>query len=324
MLQKMFLKSKSKAVINNDISIGMLNHAYLISCDDVDKLIDYSKMLACMILCRQRECAPCFECDMCKKVICGTHADVLIYPKGKILTVEDAKAIANDCFVVPMESDKKVIIINNLDLARTDSQNKLLKTLEEPPKNVIFILTCSNIEGVLPTIRSRVKIINEVLSEDKDIVEDLSKVADVKVLNNFIEFANGSVTKLNEFLNNKKSINIYNLCFDLLMNLKKSGDVLKYSYLILEEKENLNLFFNIFSYVLGEILMLQINKEVNLKGKEEDLKLIYKDYPISALVKLIEKCGEINQKMKFNCNPTIIVDNFLLYILEVKYLCCKI
>ena len=321
MLKKLFSNSQSKAIISKDISIGMLNHAYLIACDDVDKLIDFSKLLACLVLCRQKDVAPCYNCDMCKKILCGTHADVLIYPKGKILTVEDSKTISNDCFIVPIESDKKVIIINNIDLARTDSQNKLLKTLEEPPKNVIFIITCSNIEGVLPTIRSRVKIIYESLSDKKDMLEDLSAVANENLLMQLIEYSNGSVTKLNEFINNKKSINIYNLCFDVLLNLKKSGDVLKFSYLILEDKENLPLFFSTFSHLLGEVLKVQLNKELTLKSKEEELKLIYKDYPIKALLKLIEKCGEINQRLKFNCNPTIIVDNFLLYILEVKYLC---
>ena len=320
MLRKLFSNSKSKAVVLNDISIGMLNHAYLIACDDIDKLHDFAISLACLVLCA-RETKPCYNCVMCKKVLCGTHADVLVYPKSKVLTVEDAKSISNDCFVVPIESDIKVIIINNLDMARTDSQNKLLKTLEEPPKNVVFIITCSNIEGVLPTIRSRAKIIYETLSDNEDMIEDLSDKVNLSILSQMVEYSNGSITRLNEFINNKKSINVFNLCIEILLNLKKSGDVLKYSYLLLEDKENLPLFFTIFSNVLGEILNMQLNNETGLKSKEKELLLISNDYSVKALLKLIEKCGEINQRLKFNCNPTIIVDNFLLFILEVKYLC---
>lgn len=325
MLTKLFLNSQSKFIISNDISVDKINHSYLISCDDVDKLNEFSKYIACMLLCESKlGDKPCFNCGMCKKIICGTHADVSVYPKGKILTVEESKLIANECFVVPIESDKKIIIINNIDLARTDSQNKLLKTLEEPPKNVVFILTCSNIEGVLPTIRSRVKIIYENLANSEDMLDDLSDQVNLKNIAELVQYSNGNLTRFNEFVANKSSLKVFDLCLDVLLNLKKSGDVLKFSYLILEEKDNLQLFFIVLTNFLGELLNVKMGKKTNFLNKEKELEIVAKEYPINALVKIIEKCGEINQRMKFNCNPAIIVDNFLLYVLEVKYLCCRI
>ena len=60
-----------------------------------------------------------------------------------------------------MDSKYKVYILGRFDECTIQAQNKILKTLEEPPQNVIFILTCNNDLAVLPTIRSRSKKINE-------------------------------------------------------------------------------------------------------------------------------------------------------------------
>ena len=220
----------------------------------------------------------------------------------------------------------KIIIINNLDLARTDAQNKLLKTLEEPSKSVVFIITASNEQGVLPTIRSRVKLIvekNENANELKNQLELIPKYKS-SLNESLLEASDGNISKLDEFLSNKKSIEIFNFCFDLLKNYRKSGQTLEYSHKLLELKDNLKLFFAMFELILRDVLVCEVNSEnVVNKSRIQDLNIISKDFSEEVIYRLILKLVEVNEKLKFNCNSTCVVDNFLLYILEVLYICRK-
>lgn len=325
MFDYLYKNSKCNMIVQNDLANAMLNHAYLIVCEDSCKASDFALSIASTILCESEE-KPCFNCVICNKVAHGTHADVLTFPSGKALTVDEAKMIANECIILPVENDKKIIIINNLDLARTDAQNKLLKTLEEPSKSVVFIITASNEQGVLPTIRSRVKLIVEKNEDASELKNQLELIPRYKSSLNesLLEASDGNIAKLNEFLSNKKSNEIFEFCFDLLKNYKKSGQTLEYSYKLLELKDNLKLFFAMFELVLRDVLVCEVNSEnVVNKSRIQDLKIISKDFSEEVIYKLILKLVEVNEKLKFNCNSTCVVDNFLLYMLEVLYICRK-
>ncbi len=82
--------------------------------------------------------------------------DIKMYPKNNAkLLVADANEIVSESFIKPVNLPYKIFLINNFDVSTEEAQNKLLKILEEPPKNVYFILSVKNEGKVLPTIKSR-------------------------------------------------------------------------------------------------------------------------------------------------------------------------
>lgn len=112
--------------------------------------------IALGLLCRG-ENAPCLVCPACRRALAGTHPDLqtlLPLPDKKSVTVEQVRALRSASFIKPSEGDTKVFIIPNADRLNSQSQNALLKVLEEPQETV-FLLLCENRYQLLPTVRSR-------------------------------------------------------------------------------------------------------------------------------------------------------------------------
>ena len=118
----------------------------------------------------------CDDCLNCKKLLSGNHPDVMYFPTKNQLLVEDSNKISNESFVRPIFADKKVFIIRDFDKSTAEAQNKLLKIFEEPMPNVYYLLSTTNIEKVLPTIRSRCfKITLPALSKEEIANDTLAK-----------------------------------------------------------------------------------------------------------------------------------------------------
>ena len=90
------------------------------------------------------------------KIEKGVDLDVKVHPKNaEKLLVADSNEIVSEAYVKPVNMPNKIFVINNFDVSTEEAQNKLLKILEEPPKNVYFLISAMSEEKVLPTIKSR-------------------------------------------------------------------------------------------------------------------------------------------------------------------------
>ena len=103
------------------------------------------------------------------KIKNNADIDIKIYPKNnEKLLVSDSNEITDEVYIKPAEHDNKVFIINNIEASTEQAQNKLLKVLEEPPKNVYFLISCQDENRVLQTIKSRCqKVVLEKLPKEK-------------------------------------------------------------------------------------------------------------------------------------------------------------
>jgi len=139
-----------------------LSHAYILVSPSADKLsLAYS--LAAHMLCPKGGDSACNMCSDCRKVLNRVHPDVIVIqrllddegkPRREIY-VAQIREILSDSVVLPNEAACKVYIIADGDYMNTQSQNALLKLLEEPPARVRFILCTENPGVFLDTIRSR-------------------------------------------------------------------------------------------------------------------------------------------------------------------------
>ncbi len=135
------------------------SHAYLFYGEDGVGKKTIARQFAQAIFC-ENDNKPCMECDGCKKFLTKNHPDYfeigMDSSKGKQgFNVSDARKLIEDAYVKPNEGSYKIFLLNNVDSLLTAAANTLLKTLEEPPKNVIFLLTSCSRSGVLETVSSR-------------------------------------------------------------------------------------------------------------------------------------------------------------------------
>lgn len=314
-------------ILNNpqfqEICNQNLTNAFLFESTDPVFLENFSYCFAKRLLCLNN--LVCNECLNCKKVSMLSHADLKIYPKNnKSIVVEDIKDLIENINLTPMESDKKVFILNNFSFSTIQAQNKLLKILEEPPKNAYIILNVSNINKVLPTIMSRCKKIRLIPLTNAELNKHLTfkSEEEKKVI---LDLSSGSLTKALEYLNNEEFFSEYNKVFDTLLEMKDSRQLLKYAMYFNKNKNAFLIALEIFENIFRDVLVIRLNKTSLVTNKNflDKLKEISLFLTADALDQLIKKIYEIRKKLEFNCNFVLLVDNFLLYYLEVKFLCKK-
>ena len=115
---------------------------------------EFALFFAESLLCKTH--SACGVCDNCVRIQLGKHPDLIQYDKP-VLLVADANEIVDRSYDTPVFGEYKIFLIHNADNLNEQAQNKLLKTLEEPNKSSIFILTTTAEYRLLPTILSRGK-----------------------------------------------------------------------------------------------------------------------------------------------------------------------
>ncbi len=102
-------------------------------------------------------------------------SDLLIFPTEKKYTVETCSRILEESMLLPVEREKKLIILTDFQTASPLVQNKLLKLLEEPPKGVSFLIGATSSQPILPTVLSRVKLLTEPPFSEEEILGALKR-----------------------------------------------------------------------------------------------------------------------------------------------------
>ena len=138
----------------SDKSSGRFAHAYLLHYDDAECLYPALKIFAAEFFGAKK------GQTLYKRIEDGAFPDVKFYPEqGKKIAVDGISEIIADAALRPVEGDKKLYVITDISSASALVQNKLLKTLEEPPEGVYFILGALTLAPVLDTVKSRSRIL---------------------------------------------------------------------------------------------------------------------------------------------------------------------
>ena len=143
------------AIINNKLS-----HAFIFEgIDGIGKrLIGIN--LAKAVFCETQSGNACGLCRSCIKMDHNNHPDyMMIEPDGKTIKNAQIETFQEFAMIKPYDSNYKVVIIKDAEKMNASSQNRILKTLEEPPEYVVIILITNNSESLLPTVVSRCQII---------------------------------------------------------------------------------------------------------------------------------------------------------------------
>ena len=135
-----------------------------------------ARYFAQLIFCQQDAQPPtvCGTCLACRKVDSGNHPDLqFIRPDGSELKIGQIRELQKQIIYEPLEANRKVYILTDIDRMNDYAENALLKTLEEPPASSVLILLTSNIKALLPTTRSRCQILQFHLIPTQQLAEIL-------------------------------------------------------------------------------------------------------------------------------------------------------
>lgn len=287
-------------------------HSILLFSKDEQYSLELAKLLAIQILDGKVDS----ESEVFKKVMLFSHPDVKYYPSKNQLLVADSEEIVSESFVKPIFSNSKVFIIKNIDNSMESAQNKLLKTLEEPSKDAYLILTCFNPALVLPTIKSRCAKRDLAKLSDKQIESVLGNENPLA-----IKLADGGLGKAISLSQKPDLDEIFALALDIMTKMKSSKEVLSYSKRMQKFPKDFPLIVECMSLILEDLLKLKTGGKIRLEMFGEELKKASEGYSIKALTKINGKINDEQKEVFYNVNQLIAMENLLLNILEVKYIC---
>jgi len=165
----------------NALASGRVSHAYLFYGPRGTGKTSTGRILAKALNCLNNgRGEPCNNCDMCRAITEGRALDVIEVDAASNTGVEDIRSLREKVNYAPSQARYKVYIIDEVHMLSNSASNALLKTLEEPPPQVIFILATTEIHKILPTIMSRCQRFDFRRISRADIASKLSQICDTE------------------------------------------------------------------------------------------------------------------------------------------------
>lgn len=309
-IDSVILNSKAFIDFCKAFDSGKINHVYLINSPDEFFNREFCQKVAIKLVCEKSE--PCFSCDECKKALSGFHPDILVYPQKNSFLTNDSASIIDNVEVKPMSANYKVFIINNIDKSTIQAQNKILKTLEDAPKNVIFLLNTTDINNVLQTIKSRTQLINLEPLNFK-VIKDFFFTQGFRLSDIQLKLGGGWIGKTLAYVDGPLKEN-YNKIVIMLKEMTSTKKILHYVSGFSKKEVFLDNLI-ILNDVMEEILYVKAGKLT-----DSDLEILSNEFSIGAIYEIFKLISEARREYKANVNLNIIADNLLFKLLEVKYL----
>ena len=173
--QKHIVKTLQNAVLKNKIA-----HAYLFCGPRGTGKTSIAKLLAKAVNCSDKTKIPCCSCENCLLIQKGNHPDIIEIDAASNNGVDEIRDLIEKVKYAPIQAKYKVYIIDEVHMLSSGAFNALLKTLEEPPAHVIFILATTEPHKVIPTIISRCQRYDFTKIDELSIVEKMIEILNVE------------------------------------------------------------------------------------------------------------------------------------------------
>ena len=315
MIIEAIAKTDSFKMLAKESANGTFPKALLLIGKDKFFLHEFAKAVSMLILDGKVDA----QSENAQKIMAGAHPDVKSYPLKDKLLVADSEEIVEESFIKPIFADRKVFIIHDIDNSMESAQNKLLKVVEEPSKNVYMIITCTAPDMVLPTIRSRCNKVEVGRLVDEEVRKLLPR-ADEELAELVLAVAEGQVGKAQAYAKMRNFEELCKDCLEVFTKMKASKDVLAHAKKLLSYKDQTSLILQVLALVVEDLLKIKSHIEPRLPYKEQ-LSAVTGDYTVRALCEITALLDKVAKEKQYNVNMTLAIENLLLNILEVKYLC---
>ena len=287
-----------------------LHHAYLFTSLDRELNNQVALSFAKSIICEHK--TACDNCNSCKLFNNNCHPDYYKIDQTSI-KVEDVNKLMSQLQTKPFSASHKVFVILNAENINEISQNKLLKSLEEPNQYNIFILSTNKLDKLLPTVLSRLHKVNipKISNNDLMFLANELKKEEIDVEKYFN--SNFNLTEIINFETNENYLKTTNAIKYIFENLRSSQDIPKVASSLPEFDKSL------FFPILQKILLSCINNQTFFD--ENLISLIKTNYPQKSLINILQHIEDSYKKQMSNVNLGYIIDNLLFNILKEKFLC---
>ena len=301
-------------------------HAFLIECPDEFLRNDALRLLSAFAVCNS---GGCLDCPECRRALKGVHCDVKFFPsdaeKGKI-TVADTDSLLADSVMKPLNAKNKVYLLDaSISVGRDDWQNKLLKTLEEPPANTFIFISVANADSLLQTVRSRCEIIRIGGMADEKIFDALIESGvDEKSAGFAVCVCHGQLSKAFAVAKNSEYAEMARFAADMFARLKNTKKTPPFVAELVKKKDSAYLFFEMAEVVMREATALSAGVKTTL-GEDfgKQLKIIATDFSAEAMALAISHLENAKRRVDNGGNFVVVADELIIKILEDKYRCRK-
>ncbi len=328
-----------KKALKNAIELNKISHAYLFTGPRGTGKTSTARIFAKSLNCKEGPTInPCGVCENCVDITNSTPMDVIEIDAASNRKVEDAQNILEKVMYAPVNSRYKIYIIDEVHMLSTTAFNALLKTLEEPPKNVIFILATTEVHKVLDTIKSRCQRFDFKRITTDDIVKHLRYISDKEKINitddalftiakNSAGGMRDSIALLDQLsvldgeeaistddINNllgRLSFDTLNSLADKIVNSKPQEAIEELENIYNSGNEPVQILTNLMDYLKNLLIVKNCRKEIAFEltqANDAQVKALSsqsQNVETHQIVFLIDKCSEYIKELKLTNNPRL-------------------
>ena len=329
-----------KTALTNALTSGRIAHAYLFAGPRGTGKTSTARILARALNCEQGPTAhPCGTCSNCQRIADGTSMDVFEIDAASNRGIDEIKALREQLAFAPVNGRYKVYIIDEDHMLTTESFNALLKTLEEPPAHVIFILATTEAHKIPITILSRcqrydfrrisIETISarlmELMEKEQVTVEErairyIAKAADgsmrdaLSLLDQCIAFYLGQDLTYDKVLETLGAVDteIFSRLLRQILEKNVTGAIGVIDEMVIEGRE-LGQFVNDFTWYLRNLMLVQSSDDMEdvLDISTENLALLKEEAQMvdtDILMRYIRIFSELSNQIRYAVQKRILIE----------------
>ena len=288
---------------------------------------------AAALLCENQKDRPCFVCRSCKLLENDENPDLIRVRAGvplsedtkagrRTIPVDDIREVIRLSGEYAFLGHNRVIVIENAETMTVQAQNCLLKTLEDPPVHVYFILTVTQPSLLIQTVLSRCRLIYMHGWPDEYVRKLLSeRTGDSKRIDACVSAANGSIGKAYELSNDEEYWALYDETVSNVFECRERSSIMQYVNSWQSRKENVDRLLD----CIGSIISDMYRTGFGVKKNSAQLPPTWKNnlglYDINTFTQLNEALMEARIMKESSVNVMYILETLIMKIMEVRQIC---